>query len=583
MRKGQKIKLLTNVGKLKKNEIVTVTGVDYALRMAFIKNDKGISESVDNNFSNYQLMNDSKELKFKEGSLKIGQTFKTGGEKGKILKLQWDPKFGYDVLYYSEKSGQNVWTQAESNFTLDSKENVIETYTRGDSKYKIIKASNGKYFNVYGDYKGAAHAGPYNNLDEAREMLQKHRPKSIKDSKERLKTYNIKNHNTGKTYRVKAKSFKDAKDKYEKYIKDGNSFTYKGYVIIKSSYGWKVKIGNKIIEFATDKEAKEYIDLHKDTFSEDANWDTLLANLGFAHNQGTGDIQIWKYRDKDRDKFEKAIEHIRRVDRKLILSASSQSSGEHKITIMKPAKDSWTEDATLTYIENYKRVKIYQNDDNKKYTAEVYTKSYEDKDLKKLKVKIDEALNEHIKKYRNLDSWTEDANIKYYAQEVKSWSREDFIDERDELLRMLDKAETQAQKEGHRNFEKRINNIQVKLDEVRYIIKNRLFSKDSFSEDATLAQLEIKNTFLEEDDDANEVKYLGFNDDRKISFYEYGDKYFAFFDLENRVEVIEKDEVQRILKKNLIKETDQDKDELFREGDEGIATTVRSENEGGSK
>lgn len=88
-----------------------------------------------------------------------------------------------------------------------------------------------------------------------------------------------------------------------------------------------------------------------------------------------------------------------------------------------------------------------------------------------------------------------DANIKYYAQEVKSWSREDFIDERDELLRMLDKAETQAQKEGHRNFEKRINNIQVKLDEVRYIIKNRLFSKDSLKDADTLKDGSLINTY----------------------------------------------------------------------------------------
>ena len=83
------------------------------------------------------------------------------------------------------------------------------------------------------------------------------------------------------------KSFKDAKDKYEKYIKDGNSFTYKGYVIIISSYGWKVKIGNKIIEFATDKEAKEYIDLHKDSFNDDSTVTISVKPKGYLTSKNT--------------------------------------------------------------------------------------------------------------------------------------------------------------------------------------------------------------------------------------------------------------------------------------------------------
>lgn len=62
-----------------------------------------------------------------------------------------------------------------------------------------------------------------------------------------------------------------------------------------------------------------------------------------------------------------------------------------------------SEGATVNYIENHKGVKIYQRDNNKKYTATVYTESFEEKDLKTLKAKIDKAKNEHIKKYRNLD------------------------------------------------------------------------------------------------------------------------------------------------------------------------------------
>ena len=57
----------------------------------------------------------------------------------------------------------------------------------------------------------------------------------------------------------------------------------------------------------------------------------------------------------------------------------------------------------FNYIENYKGVKIYQYDDNKKYTATVYINSFEKKELKDLKAKIDEIIKEYIKKYRNLD------------------------------------------------------------------------------------------------------------------------------------------------------------------------------------
>ena len=57
----------------------------------------------------------------------------------------------------------------------------------------------------------------------------------------------------------------------------------------------------------------------------------------------------------------------------------------------------------FNYIENYKGVKLYQYDDNKKYTATDLINSFEKKDLKDLKTKIDKVINEYIKKYRNLD------------------------------------------------------------------------------------------------------------------------------------------------------------------------------------
>lgn len=57
----------------------------------------------------------------------------------------------------------------------------------------------------------------------------------------------------------------------------------------------------------------------------------------------------------------------------------------------------------FTYIENYKGVKIYQYNDNKKYTAEVCSKSFEKKDLKDLKIKIDDIRYKDIIKFIILD------------------------------------------------------------------------------------------------------------------------------------------------------------------------------------
>ncbi len=168
--------------------------------------------------------------------------------------------------------------------------------------------------------------------------------------------------------------------------------------------------------------------------------------------------------------------------------------------IVEYTKDSLTEDVAVNYIEKYKDVKIYQREDNMKYTATVYGNSFEEKDLKNLKTKIDETKNEHIKKYRNLDSLTEDAN---------------------------------------------------------------------------LAQLEIQSMFNEELDDADEIKYIGFNDKRKISFYEYNDEYYAYFDLEGRAEKIDKKTVQNILKKNIIKPTNSQEEGLFKPGNPEIAATSR--------
>lgn len=78
---------------------------------------------------------------------------------------------------------------------------------------------------------------------------------------------------------------------------------------------------------------------------------------------------------------------------------------------------------------------------------------------------------------------------------------------------------------------------------------------DSITEDADIAQLDIKETFLPEEATADNIKYVGFNELRKISFYSFGDRYFAHHDLEGRTEELDKAKVQQILKKNLLGET----------------------------
>ncbi len=81
--------------------------------------------------------------------------------------------------------------------------------------------------------------------------------------------------------------------------------------------------------------------------------------------------------------------------------------------------------------------------------------------------------------------------------------------------------------------------------------------KDSLTEDADIAQNDIKSTYLPEDANADNIRYLGFNEKRKLSFYSYGDRYFVYHDLEGRTEEIDKETVQKILKKNIFGEIDE--------------------------
>lgn len=101
--------------------------------------------------------------------------------------------------------------------------------------------------------------------------------------------------------------------------------------------------------------------------------------------------------------------------------------------------------------------------------------------------------------------------------------------------------------------------------------------------DADIAQNDIKSTYLPEDANADNIRYLGFNEKRKLSFYSYGDRYFVHHDLEGRTEEIDKETVQKILKKNILGEIDEN-DLINKEPQsEEIVTDWEKEQESGDR
>ena len=99
----------------------------------------------------------------------------------------------------------------------------------------------------------------------------------INNNKQRLKTYKIKNHNSGKTYSVKAVSYTDAKMKYNKYIlkdADKSMGTYNGYTIKQNVYGdiYVLKKSGEKEFFESWKKAYEAIKSGaiRDSLTEDA-------------------------------------------------------------------------------------------------------------------------------------------------------------------------------------------------------------------------------------------------------------------------------------------------------------------------
>lgn len=66
------------------------------------------------------------------------------------------------------------------------KDKVIRNYIEKDGTHiKIIKANNGKYFNIYTTH--GAGAGPFRTFKEAELNLLKHRPTAEKTTKKIIK------------------------------------------------------------------------------------------------------------------------------------------------------------------------------------------------------------------------------------------------------------------------------------------------------------------------------------------------------------------------------------------------------------
>ena len=462
-----------------------------------------------------------------------------------------------------------------------------------------------------------------------------------KDNTTRLKTYKIKNHDSGKTYRVKAVSYTDAKMKYNehilkdsltmrKMIKDGwSAYTFKtglrsdafkqylrdrGIYFESSQDGEYTHFEVKNADEAVDRRANEIARQLKDSITEDAEiagWIAIYNGTRIEIKKGEAD-SLYAAKKLAILKFKEKFKHVK----------------EHMIVIAPGYNDSITEDADKA-MGTYKGYTIKQNVDGNIYvlkksgekeffeswkaahtaiTSGAIKDSVEDaltnvqsdklyKLLSKLDkydlyelayggpsrgsigapkrdllddafhVLVDKSLqdvNSALREYNlKLDSITEDAYTKYYLRRIRD--KYTFSGVRG----MWDEEIASYSFKKHENPDVFISIIKKFVD--FNMTKSELLSrapgfvmsfvkdsaKDSITEDADIAQNDIKSSYLPEDANADNIQYLGFNEKRKLSFYSYGDRYFVHYDLEGRTEEIDKETVQKILKKNILGEIDE--------------------------
>jgi len=471
---------------------------------------------------------------------------------------------------------------------------------------------------------------------------------SVRDSLQ-LKTYKIKNHDSGKTYTVKAVNYTDAVKRYNKHILNDSTLSntikqlkskYKvvaeaesmsGFQTIRI-YEWDKSKTDSIIKFVNNLLgnlkyytqpklghhyrflewvwAKEKKDTTKDSVIEDATEleikkqkvKDILAKLNIKANLGiaidrNNEVMVFAYTEKQ------ARAWVDKLNNAGYSARYSFEPGNVKVAKF-ILKDALTEDALSAFVQSYLS------------TKKVSSKAEQDEIIKFL-LERNKIVTEDIPKVRSLlkivkDSITEDADksmgtyngysikqnvygdiyvLKKSAEKeffeswkkayeaIKSGAIKDSITE-DAYVYPTNASTAMASsfaklcvekfggkvaaKNGNKyvyvapdkdTAEKAKTFLETKyssmLPNVKFIVG------DSFAEDADIAQTDIKSTYLPEDANADNIQYLGFNEKRKLSFYGYGDRYFVHYDLEGRTEEIDKETVQKILKKNILGEIDE--------------------------
>lgn len=474
----------------------------------------------------------------------------------------------------------------------------------------------------------------------------------INDNKQRLKTYKIKNHNSGKTYSVKAVSYTDAVNRYNKHIlKDSwssyrfktgpQSDEFKRYLRSRRIYfepsqdGAYTHFEVKNADEEVDRKANEIVKQIKDALTEDAyvystNASTSMA-LSFAKQcvekfggkVATRNGNKYVYVAPNRDIAEKAKRFLETEYSSMLPSVKFivsdtltddedlgyvfevKQGHQYAYIFAKTVKEAKQEYERITgkqaqYVEKRSQKKISRNSVKNtcinikdSLTNDTYIAQIDDSLTEDSESSSEREARLHWKNFKIgtrvrhkkhglgtvIDRKGERLYVEFDKGGIGQYYHNSDLELVEDSLTEDDKndftykgytvlAEYQL---GHYTVPKNIVQYRIYEPNGNYLfavktaeqakraidfeIKNRI--KDSLTEDADIAQNDIKSTYLPEDANADNIRYLGFNEKRKLSFYAYGDRYFVYHDLEGRTEEIDKETVQKILKKNIFGEIDE--------------------------
>lgn len=337
------------------------------------------------------------------------------------------------------------------------------------------------------------------------------------DSTNRLKTYKIKNHDSGKTYTVKAVSYTDAVKKYNKHIlKD--SITEDADAFIKE----------------TIAELSRYI----------RNWDFMSAkernNImpGYSKSEGLAKLKIKlaelqaNQGSLSKDSITEDAGFSNWLDKTAVLEVKPQIDAA--LSSFKKGGHSGTK------YDDYS-IYLFASFGPDKFELRYYYSTLLEKAIPSVINDKTSIVSDLLAKFNRITG----ANAKLEKTgRLTSRGKTEF----------LAKAESTGKRVSgneYAGYTPRAVELMFKKEKIDSIFK------DSITEDADIAQNDIKSSYLPEDANADNIQYLGFNEKRKLSFYSYGDRYFVHHDLEGRTEEIDKETVQKILKKNILGEIDE--------------------------